>query len=225
MHIKKLLEQNIRIRAPKMLFRDIILWIICFASVCSTFNIFITRNNPFIALIYFLCITGIIIFRYKKSFIDLTHKINKKQSFTLILLVCIHISTYFLTHKILGKPSGIGIEDNISFLEMNNYFLFAKPLEVILQQAFILALIFILQKHKMKMNTIITVLFLLFGGMHMFLIISMDIVFALYFTFFGLCASYLFTLIITKIRNGFIYSLALHMIFYEISALVFWSLL
>jgi hypothetical protein len=208
-----------------MLFVDIFLWMITFAAVCVTFDNFITRNSPFQAFIYFLCIIGLIIVRYKNDFKKLIHKISNQQILVLILILVSHISTYYIINEIWGQPTHIFPEDSISFLEMNTYFLFAKPFEILLQQTFILALIFILRKHNMKLNTIIAILFILFGGMHLFLIMSINIALALYFTFFGLCASYIFTLFITQIKNGFIYSVALHMGFYQISGLLFSFLL
>lgn len=212
-------------KATFQLFFDLLIWTVSFALVSIGFNLFVTRENPLGALFYFLFLSFLILQYYKKDFKKLLQKASRKQSRLLILLFLFHFGTYYIVHSALKSPSPALTTNTISFLEMDFYFLWIKPFEIALQQIFILVLIFLLQKNKIPLTKALFIVFFLFGGMHLFLFLNLPLSLALYLTFFALCASYIFTLFITQLKNGFLYSYLLHLGFYQISALFFWFFL
>lgn len=205
------------------LIRDLIVWFSVFGIVSLVFHHFITIYHWNWAIIYFILIATTIITFTRKKWMHLVYRPNKQQYAALMSLVMIHLMTYLFTmHESLDPQLA---DQSISFLQMGSYFFWVKPVEIALQQIFIIWLILSLQKRSWNHKKIMLFVTLLFGVSHAILISSLGFFWGLYFTFFGIVGSLIFTYLIQKKKNGFLYSYMIHLLFYELSALSVWYLL
>lgn len=218
-------ERNFYVEKPfsRGLIRSLLVWFSILSIVSLIFHHFITIYNWSLAIVYFVLIATTIITFTRKKWMHLIYRPNKQQYAVLISLVLIHLIIYLFTMN-QSLPTQLA-DRSISFLQMGSYFLWAKPVEIALQQIFIIWLILSLQKRIYNHKKIMLLVALLFGVSHAILIHSMGLFWGLYFTFFGIVGSLIFTYLIQKKKNGFLYSYMIHLLFYELSVLSIWYLL
>lgn len=205
--------------------KAIILFIITFGSTFLTIGHVFTLDR-YILNIFFLSIISLcLVVYFRKILINLISKTSKSEFIFLIgISLIIHlISSYFILNY-LNQPIWPFDSRGASFLLMNNYYLWAKPFDVFLQQLLIVLLVTKLHQYKLTPKQI-TILFVLgFGAIHIFQIFKTDIIIGLAFTLGAIISSFVYPYMILKVRNGYIYNFMIHMGIYNIAALLSWML-
>lgn len=202
----------------------IIPWVLAFASASLFFGRIITMEYPLTAIIYFALVASLLIFSFNDVFKVFFMDFKWKQYSILTMLLIIHIAIYYMCLTYFKKPTILLQNNNISFLYLNRYFLISKPFEILLQQVFIILLVWKLHQNKLSLKKIILLLAVFFGWIHIFLSFTMSLAFWLYFTIFAILSSIIFPYQIIKIKDGCLYNFLIHLLFYDLSALFFWSL-
>ncbi|HAE36949.1 TPA: hypothetical protein DCX66_01555 [Candidatus Nomurabacteria bacterium] len=178
--------------------------------------------NRYILNIFFLSITSLFFILYfKKTLTNLISKTYKSEFIFLVgISLIIHlISSYFILNY-LNQPIWPFDSRGTSFLLMNNFYLWTKPFDVLLQQLLIVLLVIKLHQYKLTLKQI-TLLFVLgFGAIHIFQIFKTDIIIGLAFTLGAIISSFVYPYMILKVRNGYIYNFMIHMGIYNIAALL-----
>jgi hypothetical protein len=206
-------------KIQKNIFFAAILWVCVFSLSLS-----INFSSVFAETLYFLILSISLIMAQKKRASKKFFAPLFRNWFVLLSILFFHISTYlFLTYFFI-RPSDLPSNFQISFLSVDRFFLIQKPFEVLWQQLLLVWLLTILKKNNIQLKKIILVFVFLFGFLHILMIREIPIFFGLYFTIFAIIASFLFPLFLEKKKNGIIYNYGFHLLFYDFSALFFWTI-
>jgi len=205
--------------------KAIVLFAITFGSTSLIMTQVITMNRYILNILFLSIVSPCLIIYFKKTLINLISKTRKSEFIFLIgISLIIHlISSYFILNY-LNQPIWPFDSRGTSFLLMNNFYLWAKPFDVFLQQLLIILLVTKLHQYKLTLKQI-TMLFVLgFGVIHIFQIFKTDIIIGLAFTLGAIISSLVYPYMILKVRNGYIYNFMIHMGIYNIVALLSWML-
>jgi len=171
-------------------------------------------------MIFLSIFVSAIVISFRHTFENLIEKTDKYKIIALgILSLIIHGAISYFILTFLDQPVFPFDSRGTSFLLMNNFFLLAKPLEILVQQLLIILLVTKLKEQGMSLRRIITLFVLFFGTIHIFQIFKTDLIIGLGFTFFAILASFIFPYLVLKVRNGYIYNFMIHLVAYDIAAL------
>jgi hypothetical protein len=203
---------------------SLIFFIIAFSIIALVPSQVFTMDR-YITIIFFLAVFALaLIIYFKKQFLILTEQTRKSEFiFLFALSLLIHgVLSYFILN-FLNQPVWPFDSQGTSFLLMNNFFIWAKPLEVFVQQLLIALLVTRLYQLDMSLKQIIALFVFIFGAVHIFQIFKTDIIIGFGFTFFAILASFIFPYMLLRVRNGYIYNFMIHLVAYDIAALLAWS--
>jgi hypothetical protein len=204
---------------------SLILFSVAFGVIALVPSQIFTMDR-YITIIFFLAVFALaLIFYFKKEFIVLTQKTNKQEFiFLFATSLLIHGALCYFILNFLNQPMWPFDNRGTSFLLMNNFFIWAKPLEVFVQQLLIALRVVKLYQYNMSLKKIITLFVFIFGTVHIFQVFKTDLIIGLGFTFFALLASFIFPYMLLRVRNGYIYNFMIHLAAYDIAALLAWSI-
>lgn len=205
--------------------KAIVLFVIAFGMSSLITAQVITMDRYVLDLLFLVIVLTCLIIYFRKILKNIVSKTKKSEIVLLsILSVIIHIvSSYFILNY-LDRPMWPFDSRGSSFLLMNNYYLWVKPLDILLQQLFVILLVTKLSQYKLTLKQIITILVLGFGLIHIFQIFRMDLVIGLTYTMVAIIFSFIFPYMILKVKNGYIYNYMIHLGIYNMAALLLWML-
>ena len=209
----------------KNIVKKIILFILAFGIMSLIMTQIITMER-YVLNIFFLSIIAFgIIFYFKKDFIEIINKTSKREFiFLLAISLIIHfISSYFILN-FLNQPIWPFSSKGASILLMNNFYLWVKPLNVLVQQLLIIVLVKKLSQSNLNVKQITTLFILGFGLIHVFQIFKTDLIIGLGFMFIAIFFSFIFPYLILKKRNGYLYNYMFHLGTYNLAAILAWTL-
>jgi len=206
--------------------RILILWMLIFGAVEVFFLNVITMDNYLIAIPYFLTIILMVVTFNKTIFRIVTRETKTDKYLLLIIPLILHGLIYWVCVKYLREPTELIRNNSVSFLSLNKFYLWVKPLHVLLQQMMIIVLVKKLHQNNVSLREIMVFTAILFGATHIypFLVGSMTLPIASYFTGFAVAGSIIFPHQILMVKNGYLNNIIMHTMFYSLSALLFWSL-
>jgi len=182
----------------------------------------ITMDRPLLTLIYFLVISISLIKYFKNIFKDISQRTKIYQYFLFFgfallfhAIICGIILSFFPELNASFSPEGI------SFLLVNDFFIWAKPMEVFWQQVMLIILITQLHKQGLTLAQIISLCLVGFGSIHLYQILRADDIIGLGFTFFAFLGAALFPFLILRVKNGYLYNFIIHLALYDIMAIIF----
>ncbi len=138
--------------------------------------------------------------------------------------LAVHGLTIWSIKNFAGQPTWPFENRNTSFLLLNNYYIWAKPLDVFIQQLLITLFVMRLKLSGFKLKTIIGCLAICFGAAHVALMLRSDVLIGILYTAVALIFSLIFPIMLLKVKNGFIYNYMLHLGMYSVGALIAWFL-
>jgi len=209
----------------KKIIKAIILFIMAFAITSLTMTQIITMDRYILNIVFLLFTTLILIFYFKKEIIDVTKNTNRYEFIFLITIsIMIHfVSSYFILN-FLDQPIWPFDSKGTSFLLMNNFYLWVKPFDVLVQQILILIIVKKLYLYNLSLKNITVIFILGFGLIHIFQIFKTDVIIGLAFTIGAILSSFIYPYMILKVRNGYIYNYMIHMGIYNLAAILAWTL-
>tara|TARA_B100001971_G_C17746211_1_gene313171 strand:- start:120 stop:548 length:429 start_codon:yes stop_codon:yes gene_type:complete len=141
-----------------------------------------------------------------------------------MISLIIHAVTSYFILRFLNQPTWPFSNHGASFLLMNNFYIWTKPFDILVQQLLIIVLVKKLSEQRMNLKQITLIFILGFGAIHIFQIFKTDIIIGLAFTAGALLSSVLYPYMILKVKNGYIYNYMIHLAIYNIAAILTWTL-
>ncbi len=202
----------------------IALFIFAFALTSLTMTQVITMDRYLLNIAFLSIVTIGLVFYFRKTLIGLTSKTTKYDFiFLLAISLAVHaVSSYFIL-TYLGRPVWPFDSNGTSFLLMNNFYLWVKPLDVLVQQLLIILLVTKLHQYKMSLKQITALFVFGFGAIHIFQIFKTDLFIGLGFTGGAIISSFVYPYMILKVRNGYLYNYMIHLGIYSLAALLAWG--
>lgn len=137
--------------------------------------------------------------------------------------VLLHLTICLICLQYVSPPIGPFDNSQISFLTINQFFIFVKPVDVLLQSVFILVLVKKLGEYGLRFWQIVRVMAVVFGSVHLLQTFRTTLLISLPFFIFSLIGAYVFPKIITEQKNGFVYNAMIHLAAYDLITLYFWG--
>jgi len=194
-----------------------------FASLVPTQVITMERYG--LVIIFYLIVAPLLLYIFRstyKSIFQKTHWYELVGLVSFSLIVHGLVSYFIITY--VERPDWIFSDRGTSFLLMNNYYVWAKPLDILIQQLLIIWLTTKLYANGLTLKQIISFFLIAFGSMHIFQVLKTDWVIGLLFTAGASASSVLYPYLLLRIRNGYIYNYMFHLGLYNIAALAAWLL-
>ena len=194
-----------------------------FASLVPTQIITMERYG--FVILFYLTVASLLLYAFRstyKSIFQNTHWYELVGLVSLSLIVHGLVSYFIITY--VDKPDWIFSDRGTSFLLMNNYYVWAKPLDILIQQLLIIWLTTKLFANGLTLKQIISFFLIAFGSIHIFQVLKTDWVIGLLFTAGALVSSVLYPYLLLRVRNGYIYNYMFHLGLYNIAALAAWLL-
>lgn len=204
---------------------SIIFFGVAFGFVSLTETQVISMEKYISVMIFLILISILTLFFFKDVIINYFKNLNWKRSLVLISIsLLVHFSVSYVVINFLPRPDWPFSSKGASFLLMNNYYVWAKPLDVFVQQLFILLLVLRLSKLGLSLRNI-TILFIFgFGLIHIFQIFKTDLIIGLLFTIGAIVSSLVYPYMVLKKNIGFVYNFMIHLLIYNIAAVLAYTL-
>ena len=194
-----------------------------FASLVPTEIITMERYG--LVIVFYLMVASLLLYIFRstyKSIFQKTHWYELVGLVSLSLIIHGLVSYFIITY--VERPDWIFSDRGTSFLLMNNYYVWAKPLDILIQQLLIIWLTTKLYTNGLTLKQIISFFLIAFGSIHIFQVLKTDWVIGLLFTAGALLSSVLYPYLLLRTRNGYIYNYMFHLGLYNIAALAAWLL-
>lgn len=194
-----------------------------FASLVPTQVITMERYG--LVILFYLTVASLLLYAFRstyKSIFQNTYLYELVGLVSLSLIVHGLVSYFIITY--VERPDWIFSDRGTSFLLMNNYYVWAKPFDVLVQQLLIIWLTTKLYANGLTLKQIISFFLIAFGSIHIFQVLKTDWVIGLLFTVGALVSSVLYPYLLLRVRNGYIYNYMFHLGLYNIAALAAWLL-
>jgi hypothetical protein len=205
--------------------KPIVIFIAAFAVTSLVPTQIITMERHILVITFLLLVFACITYFFRKELFQIVRSTKKREWFILIgLSLFVHAATSYFVLTYLDQPLWPFDSEGTSFLLMNNYYVWAKPFDVLIQQLLIILLVLKLDSLQMSLRNITTLFIAGFGLIHIFQILKTDVLIGLMFTGGAILSSFIYPYFILKVRNGFIYNFMIHLAIYNIAALVAWGL-
>ncbi len=137
--------------------------------------------------------------------------------------VLLHLTICLICLQYLSPPIGPFDNSQISFLSINPFFIFVKPVDVLLQHVFILVLVKKLREYGLSFWRTVGVMAVVFGGVHLLQTFRTTVLISLPFFIFSLIVAYVFPKLIFVRKNGFVFNAMIHLLAYDVITLYFWG--
>lgn len=205
--------------------KSVVLFTIIFGFQSLVTSQIITMDRYILDLLFILFLLFFLILYFRKDLTAVVYQTNRIEVLILLAIsVAFHIVSSYFIIKFVNQPVWPFDSKGTSFLLMNNYYLFVKPLDVLLQQLLVFLLVTKLREYKMTLKQIIVLLVFGFGVIHIFQIFRTDFIVGLGYTIMAIVFSLIFPYMIIKVKNGCIYNFMIHLAVYNIAALIAWTL-
>ncbi|MFH1959514.1 MAG: hypothetical protein ABIJ22_04280 [Patescibacteria group bacterium] len=199
-----------------------VLWFVFAFAVTGIISIIFMQNHWLLIFIFSAISLGLIVF-FRKEILKLVKDTKWHEVVALIgISLFVHGVTSYFILKYLEQPTWPFDRNGISFLLMNGFYVWAKPIDVMMQQLLIVLLVLRLNSLKMNINQITKLFVVLFGAIHAFQFLRTDFIIGLLYFITSIIFSFVFPKMILRVRNGFIYNLMIHLAVYNIGALLAW---
>ena len=194
-----------------------------FASLVPTQIITMERYG--LVILFYLTVISILLYIFRSTFKSYFHQTRWYELLLLVTLsLVIHGLVSYLIINFVDRPDWPFSDRGTSFLLMNNFYVWAKPFDILIQQLLIVWLTAKLYKDGLTLKQIISFFLIAFGAIHIFQVLKTDLMIGLLFTAGALASSVLYPYLLLRTRNGYIYNYMIHLGLYNIAALAAWLL-
>jgi hypothetical protein len=139
-------------------------------------------------------------------------------------VLALNFVAYYLGRKFLKKPRELIRKNPYEYNILMDYrYILPKAMEIFFQQIFIMLLTLAIFDAGFGLGEAALAFALIFGALHIPLIKSTGKFFGEYYSAFAAVSGVIFPILIIKVEYGFVYTFAIHMLFYIVSAAGFWA--
>ena len=204
---------------------SIFCFVLAFGFVSLTETQVITMERFVLVVIFLLTVTVLILFSFRKLLFGCFRNVDVVKSFLLVSVsLLFHLFVSYILVNYLPQPEWPFSSKDTSFLLMNDYYVWAKPFDVLVQQLLILVLVLKLSLLGVSVRKISILFVFGFGAIHIFQIFITDLIIGLLFTIGAVFSSLVYPYMIIKKKNGFIYNFMIHLAIYNIAAILAYTL-
>ena len=185
----------------------------------------ISMERYVLVIVFYLTVAAFLLYSFYPTYKALFQKTRWYELVGLVSLsLIVHglVSYYIVMYA--ERPDWIFSDRGTSFLLINNYYVWAKPLDVLVQQLLIIWLTTKLYANGLTLKQIIIFFLIAFGSIHIFQVLKTDWMIGLLFTIGALMSSVLYPYLLLQTRNGYVYNYMIHLGLYNIAALAAWLL-
>jgi hypothetical protein len=172
--------------------------------------------------VYFLVLNFLIIYIFPWQLDYIYKAFDYFGVFLLGGTIFISFWTYYYAKRLF-----VGYDDEkhqgVYFLILSYHYLAPKILEIVFQQLSILVLVHFLSSFNLSFSFVVLASVLLFGSAHFPLYFKMDKKIANLLLFFSVTAGVIFPIFLLIFDRGLVYNICLHLLFYSLLSLSFWS--
>ena len=194
------------------------------AAIWLIFFNFVTHTSFVLALLYFSSLSIVFLLLFKDIFVKISAHTMKRDLLLIIGAFFLHVATYWICHRFLTAPLELMKHNTASFMQVDRYFIWVKPIDSLLQQLMIIVLVTKLYEQKVSIRTLAILLGVLFGVAHFYSMQHMELgptaLMVFFTTLFALVMPYL----LLKVKNGYLYNFMIHIALVDLAALTFWGL-
>lgn len=181
----------------------------------------ITMDRYLLTLSYFAVLSMATVALFLPLFRSVIHGTSWRFVVGIIIAsLLVHAVTCYICLYYLGEPTAHFPLQEISFLQLSNYFIWVKPLEVLWQQIMLVLLFTVLAKNRLTLWQIMLLTAVFFGVAHVYQAWRAGVQMGVFFTAGALVFSVLFPYLILKVQNGYAYAYAVHLCIYSAAALL-----
>lgn len=185
----------------------------------------ITMDRYILDILFTVIILAFVGVYFRKVFYKVCEKTSLTDGLLLLLAsLTFHFASSYFIINYFDQPVWPFDSRGSSFLLMNSYFIWAKPFDVLLQQVLIVLLVKKLHQYKLTVKQITALFVFGFGVIHIFQTFRTDFIVGLGYTFGAMIFSIIFPYMIINVKNGYIYNFMIHLVTYNIAALLAWTL-
>jgi hypothetical protein len=142
----------------------------------------------------------------------------------MISVLVLNFIAYYLGRKFLKKPRELIRKNPYEYSILMDYrYILPKAMEIFFQQIFITLLTLAIFDAGFGLGEAALAFALIFGTLHIPLVKSIGKLFGDYYSIFAAVSGVVFPILIIKVEYGFVYTFAIHLFFYIISAAGFWA--
>ena len=205
--------------------KTLIFFVCIFGFVSLVPTQIISMERYGLVIVFYLTVATLLLYSFYPTYKSLFQKTRWYEFFGLVsfsLIVHSLVSYFIITY--VERPDWIFSDRGTSFLLINNYYVWAKPLDVLVQQLLIIWLTTKLYANGLTLKQIIIFFLIAFGSIHIFQVLKTDWMIGLLFTIGALMSSVLYPYLLLQTRNGYVYNYMIHLGLYNIAALAAWLL-
>lgn len=211
------------------LWDGIFIWFFMWALFWGVFEYVLLKrgvnyvNNYLITSWYFFLSATLIVVIFQDYFIPIIRDFEFVPFLALFSVFLFHTLIYYFFKKYFTLSDKlIRRYLKVQFLLMDYRYIVARSFNILFQQVLIVLLAWILVVGGLDMNGIIFAFIIIFVVAHIPVIGVMGMKFGSYFIVASVFAAWIFSLLVVKVNYGFVYSFALHQLFYALSSASFW---
>ncbi len=181
------------------------------------------NTSPIVIAVYFLSWAGITLFYFWDLF-ALWLPVRNQIWLYVVLSLGFGALVWGLLYVFSFLPAlnGFHLTPSTDILFANPWYFLPKSAEVLMQQLLITVLVLVLSFRLHSLKKVIVGFALCFGGAHLLLFSIPDTVtaYALIMTIGSFLSALVFPYLIVRVRGGFVYSYAIHLLFYIFLAML-----
>lgn len=193
-----------------------------FAVMMDRLRITYTRLYA-ITCIYFLLITGIVIYLHRPYFTILVSRSRiTPVLFSIAVVASLLLLIYWAKVNLKRPTEFIERNPHQSFILLDYRYFLAKGCEILFQQSIVVLLALLLAQAGFSLITIMFLFAIIFSVAHVPLIFYDKTFWGWYYTAFSFIAGFIFPPLILSVNFGFLYALLIHWSFYALGGILFW---
>jgi hypothetical protein len=211
---------------------DVLLWLLLWVAGWGVYGLMLRRGIDYVkrfpvTSVYFLTLSLVIVFLFRATLARLAAQFTATPFIVLGFVYAVTIAIYRTARVRLTKPERL-IERNPyeQFLALDHRYLLSKSCELLFQQIMIVLLILTIHSMTSSMIYVIVTYGVIFPLAHLPIypfIGTNEKSFRVFYLVASITSAILFPLLILKVNCGFVYSYAIHLSFYTLSALILWG--
>lgn len=206
--------------------REPILFVLGFALISLVPTQLITMERVVLCIMFFIVVGGVLILYSRTKVVAwLTRGRIWVAASIVVISVLLHFASVYAIVWYLYDPLPGSVSDGVSFLLMNDYYIWAKPFDVLSQQLLIALFVDALIRRGLELKRVQVVLLIFFGVVHFGQIFITNVAVGLGFLFMAIIGSFVFPYLLTNYKYGLQYCFAAHLGAYNVVALIAWSLI
>lgn len=206
----------------KRTFKALILFTLAFVTTSLTMTEIITMDRYVLNILFLSMFSLLTLAIFKKDLSELYSDSRQTSAVLLVISFLIHLATVFIVRTFLETPSWPFDIAGTSPLLMNDFFVWTKPFDVLVQQLLILVLVKKLDQYGQSLQQITTMLVCGFGLVHVVQMVRTDVIVGLTFASVAIIFSFVFPYMILKVKHGCVYNFMIHLGVYDLFALLAW---